>query len=167
MISLKSFSWRPIISDHLAVFLGFFLFLYLSFSPLPFHFYRFLVWSPLCRQWSCSISYFWCLPPLWLTPIPLVVRALSLERLKMAVCLGVLFIACLVMGGAVIPPGLLFGLVLLSADGWVQIFPKCPPLEEHMLVNIPKSFVSIVLRPQQATVTPCFPRRSFKNCSQV
>ena len=36
-----------------------------------------------------------------------------------------------------------------------------------MLMNIPESFASNVLPSQQATVTPCFPRRSSKNCSQV
>ena len=35
------------------------------------------------------------------------------------------------MGGAVIQPGLLFGLGLLSADGWGKIFPKWPSIEEH------------------------------------
>ena len=52
-------------------------------------------------------------------------------------------------------------------DGWGQIFPKWPPPEEHTLMNIPKSFASNILSPQQARVTPCFPRRSSKNCSQV
>ena len=56
-----------------------------------------------------------------------------------------------------IPPGLLFALGLLSADGWGQIFPKWPPLEKGMLLNIPKSFASNVLPPQQATFTPVFP----------
>ena len=54
------------------------------------------------------------------------------------------------MGGA----GLLFGLGLLGADVWGQIFPKWPPLEEHMMMNIAKSFASNVLPSQQATVTP-------------
>ena len=36
-----------------------------------------------------------------------------------------------------------------------------------MLKNIPQRFASIVLTPHQATVTPCFPRRSSKNCSQL
>ena len=71
------------------------------------------------------------------------------------------------MGMAVIPHGFLCGLGLLNADGWGQIFPKWPPLEKHTLMNIPKSFASNALLPQQATVTPCFPRRSSKNCSQV
>ena len=63
--------------------------------------------------------------------------------------------------------GLLFGLGLLSAVGWGCIFPKWPPLEEHTLMNIPKSFASNALPPQQAIVTLCFPRRSPKNCSRV
>ena len=71
------------------------------------------------------------------------------------------------MVGAVIPPGLLFGLGLLSADGWGQIFPKWPPPEKCMLMNIPKSSGSNALPPQQAAFTPCFHRRSSKNCSQV
>ena len=58
------------------------------------------------------------------------------------------------MGGAVIPPGLLFGLGLLSPDGWGQIFPKWPPLEEHMLMNIPEIFASSIHSPQRAIVTP-------------
>ena len=61
---------------------------------------------------------------------------------------------------------LLFGLRLLSPDGWGQIFPKGPPLEEHMLMIIPKISASNVLPQQQATVTPSFPRRSSKNHSQ-
>ena len=35
------------------------------------------------------------------------------------------------MGRAVVTPRLLCGLVLSRADGWGQIFPKWPPLEEH------------------------------------
>ena len=58
----------------------------------------------------------------------------------------------------VIPPGLLFGLGLLSPDGWGQIFPKWPPPEKHELMNIPKSFAATAIPPQQATVTPCLPR---------
>ena len=34
-------------------------------------------------------------------------------------------------------------------------------------MNIPESFASSVLPPQRATFTPCFPRRSSKNCSHV
>ena len=56
-----------------------------------------------------------------------------------------------------IPPGLLFALGLLRYDGWGQIFPKWPPPEKGMLINIPRSFVSNVLPPQQATFTPVFP----------
>ena len=58
------------------------------------------------------------------------------------------------MGGAVIPPGLLFGLGLLSADRWGHIFPKWPPPENGTQMDIPKSFASNVLPPQQATFTP-------------
>ena len=61
------------------------------------------------------------------------------------------------------PASLSFGLGLLSTDVWGWIFPKWSPLEEHMLTIIPKTFASTVLPPQQATITPCFPRRS---CSQ-
>ena len=61
------------------------------------------------------------------------------------------------MHGAVIPPGLMFGLGLLSTEGWGQVFPKWPPPEKHRLMNIPKSFASNALLPQQATFTPVFP----------
>ena len=54
-----------------------------------------------------------------------------------------------------------------QTDGWGQTFPKWPPPEKAMLLNIPKSFSSSALPPLQAAVTPCFPRRSSKNCSQV
>ena len=59
--------------------------------------------------------------------------------------------------GAVIPLGLLFGLGLLSADGWGWIFQKWPPPEKGTLLNIPKSFASNVLSPQEATFTLAFP----------
>ena len=55
------------------------------------------------------------------------------------------------------PTGLLFGLGLLSAEGWGQIFPKWPPPENCMQMNVPKSFASNVLPPQQGTFTPVFP----------
>ena len=42
-------------------------------------------------------------------------------------------------------------------DGWGQIFPKWPPPEKGMLLNIPKSFASNVLPPQQPPFTPVFP----------
>ena len=71
------------------------------------------------------------------------------------------------MGGAVFSPSLLFCLGLLSPDGWVQIFPKLPHVEEFTLMIIPKNLVSSVLPPQWATVTPCFPRKSSKNCRHV
>ena len=65
-----------------------------------------------------------------LVPIPLVGGALSLGEIRGAVCLGHLQAAYLLMDGTVIPSQLLFGLGLLSADGWAQIFPKWPPLED-------------------------------------
>ena len=61
------------------------------------------------------------------------------------------------MGAAVIPFVLLFGLGLLSADGWGQIFLKWPPPEKGMLLHIPESFASNVHPSQQATFTPVFP----------
>ncbi len=88
---------------------------------------------------------------------PLVGVALSLHEIRSGCvpggCSGRLFTD----GGAVIPPGLLFGLGLLRADGWGQIFPKWPPPEKGTLMNIPKSFASNVLPTQQATFTPFFP----------
>ena len=55
------------------------------------------------------------------------------------------------------PPGLLFGLGLLNADWWGQIFPQWPPPEKGILMNISKTFASNVLPPQQGTFTPVFP----------
>ena len=52
-----------------------------------------------------------------------------------------------------IPPGLLFGLGLLSTDGWGQIFPKWPPPEKYMLMNIPETFASNAVPLQLATFT--------------
>ena len=59
-------------------------------------------------------------------------------------------------GGGAIPPGLLFALLLLSYDGWGQIFPTRPPPEKGTLLNIPARFASNVLPPRQATFTPVF-----------
>ena len=64
-----------------------------------------------------------------------------------------------------IPHGLLFGLGLLSTDELGQIFPKWPPPENDMLLNIPRSFQCP--SPTTSHIHPCFPRRSSKNCSQV
>ena len=61
------------------------------------------------------------------------------------------------MGAAVILPGLLFCLGLLSADGWSQIFPKWPPPEKGTLMNIPETFASNVLPPQEPQSPPVFP----------
>ena len=77
-------------------------------------------------------------------------------RLDVAVCLGSLG-SLFTDGWAVIPLGLLFGLGLLSADGWVQIFRKWPPPEKGILLNIPKSFVSNVL-PHNKPHSPLFPQ---------
>ena len=80
------------------------------------------------------------MPAHWLVgliPLPLVGRALSLFEIRGGCEAGILSAVCSVMGGAVITPGLLFALGLLNADGWGQIFPKWPPLKQHMLMNIP------------------------------
>ena len=80
--------------------------------------------------------------------IPLVGGALSLGEIRGSCMpgssLGSLFI---LMGGAVSPSGLLFGLGLLSADGWGQIFPKWPLPEEQRLMIISENFASNVLPP--------------------
>ena len=65
---------------------------------------------------------------------------------------------CLLMGGAVFPPCLSFGLGLLSPDEWGQIFSKWQPSGKLMLMNIPGTTASNVLPPQGATATPCFSR---------
>jgi len=58
------------------------------------------------------------------------------------------------MVGAVFPPRLLFDLEFLGSNGWGQIFPKWPPLEELMLMIIPKTFTLNVLPPQSSIVFP-------------
>ena len=73
-------------------------------------------------------------------------------------CLGGLETACLLMGGAMFPPGLLFGLGLLSHDGWSQIFPKWSSLEEFSVMISPETFASYVLPPQRAKVPHVFHR---------
>ena len=75
-------------------------------------------------------------------------------RLEEALYLGCLYTDCLLIGGAVIPPGLLFGLGLLSTDRWGQTIPKWPPPEEQMPMNIPKIFAFNVF-PHSKPVTPC------------
>ena len=60
------------------------------------------------------------------------------------------------------PSGLLLGLGLLHPHGWSQVFPKWPPLGQFMLMTIPETFASMILPPQWATATHCFPRRSSK-----
>ena len=54
----------------------------------------------------------------------------------------------MLISGAVIPPVLLFGLGILSPDGWGQIFPIWPPPEEFTLMIIPETFASDVLPTQ-------------------
>ena len=58
-----------------------------------------------------------------------------------------------------IPLGSFFGLGLLSADGWGH-FSKWPPLEEHTLMIILKSFASNVFPPQSSPVFPGDPLRT-------
>ena len=65
--------------------------------------------------------------------------------------------AVFLRGRAMIPPGLVFALGLLSSDGWCQIFQKMATSRERQLLNIPESFASNVLPPQQSTFTPVFP----------
>ena len=79
-------------------------------------------------------------------------------RLEEAVCLGGLQAACLLMAGTVIPPGLLFGLGLLSTDRQVgPDFPTMATSRERQLLNIPESFAFNVLPSQQSTFTPVVP----------
>ena len=63
----------------------------------------------------------------------------------------------LLMGEAVIPPGLLFGLGLLRPDGWGHIFPKWPPLEEHTLVIIPWTLPPLSFHHNEPQSPPGFP----------
>ena len=74
--------------------------------------------------------------------------ALSLGEIRGSCVPEGVYPACLLMDGAAIPFGLLFGLGLLSANWWGQIFPKWPPLEEYPLTIIPETFASNVLSPQ-------------------
>ena len=55
-----------------------------------------------------------------------------------------------------IPPGLLFGLVLLSAGGWARFSQNGHLQRKALLLNIPESFAFNVL-PSQATFTTVFP----------
>ena len=56
-----------------------------------------------------------------------------------------------------ISPGFVFDLGLLSADRWGRIFPKWPPLEEHMPVSTPETFASSVLPSSDPQSLPVFP----------
>ena len=102
-----------------------------------------------------------------LIPIPLVVGLFLWVKLEVAVRLGCLLAAYLLMGVAVIPPGLLFGLDLLSADDWGQIFLKCPPLEEHRLMNIPKIFASNGPSPTTSHSHPLFTQEILQELQAV
>ena len=55
-----------------------------------------------------------------------------------------------------IPPGL-FGLGLLSTDGWGLIFPKWPPPEKGTLMNTPGSSAPSVLPHNEPQSPPVFP----------
>ena len=71
------------------------------------------------------------------------------------------------MGVTVFPLDELFGLGLLSSDGWARIFPEWPPSVQFTLILILQNFGPNALPAKQATVTTCLPRRSFKICRQV
>ena len=96
-----------------------------------------------------------------LIPNPLVGGALSLGEIGGAVCggwgwggpLGSQFTD----GWGCDPIWIIVWPGASQTDGWGQIFPKWPPPEKHSLMNIPKSFASKALHPQQATFTPDFP----------
>ena len=64
-------------------------------------------------------------------PIPLVGGALSLVEVRGGCVPGGSLGSLFTDGGAVVPPGLLFVLGLLSTDGWGQIFPKMSTCRER------------------------------------
>ena len=82
-----------------------------------------------------------------LIPIPLAGGALSLGEIRGCYVPGRSLGSLFINGRGSDPPGLFFGLEVLSADGWGKIFPKWSPPEKHMLMNIPKTFSSNVLPP--------------------
>ena len=88
---------------------------------------------------------------IWLKVVQHLVVILLFLWEKMSCVPGGSLGSLLLMGEA--NPSLLFGMGILSADGIGQIFPKRPPLVEHILRNIPQTFASNVLPPQQTTVT--------------
>ena len=61
------------------------------------------------------------------------------------------------MGEALFPPSLLFGLGLLSPDGWGQIFPKWPPPEKCTLLIIPETFALMSFPHNEPQPPPVFP----------
>ena len=66
-----------------------------------------------------------------------------------------------------IPPGLLFGLDFLQTIWVGPDFPKMATSRETHTDECSQELCLQCPSPQQATFTPCFPRRSSKNCSQV
>ena len=69
------------------------------------------------------------------------------------VTLGRLFVD----GWGYVPTWIIVDLKPLSPNGWVQIFPKWPPLEEHMLMIILETFASNDLPPNERQSPPVFP----------
>ena len=63
----------------------------------------------------------------------------------------------LLRGGPVIPPGSLFGLGFHMADGWGQIFPKCPPPEKYTLMNSPRALPPMPFPHNKPQSPPVFP----------
>ena len=62
------------------------------------------------------------------------------------------------MSGVVVLPSLLFGLGLLSPNGWGQIFPKWPPPEQITLMIIPDIFASkMFFSHNEPQLPPVFP----------
>ena len=61
------------------------------------------------------------------------------------------------MGGAVIPPGLLFGLGPLSTDGWCQIFSKWPPPEKTHADEYSQELRFQCPSPTTSHIHTCFP----------
>ena len=84
-----------------------------------------------------------------LSLVPLVSRALTLGVIRGGSVPGRTLGSLLLMHGAVFPH-LLFGLELLSPNGWGQIFPKWQPPRELMPVIIPGTSASNVWSPQCA-----------------
>ena len=65
-----------------------------------------------------------------------------------------------------IPPGLLFGLGFLCANAWGQNFPKMATSGGTHTSDYSRELCLQYLSPTTSQ-SPCSPRRSSKNCSQV